>query len=163
MKKVARFAKISIQQFQKDCARDDVAELYSKIKLPKRATKFSAGYDFYAPFNIELTAGDTLLVPTGIRVKMSDDYFLAIFPRSGLGFRYRLQLDNTVGIIDADYYNAQNEGHVIIKLTNDSREGKTLIIAQGDGFAQGIFLEFALAEDDEVTEERRGGFGSTNK
>ena len=85
------------------------------------------------------------------------------FPRSGLGFKFRLQLNNTVGIIDSDYYYSDNEGHIFIKLTNDSNEGKTMQLAKGNGFAQGIFLPFGITEDDGVTEVRNGGFGSTTK
>ena len=86
---------------------------------------------------------------------------LKIYPRSGLGFKFRLQLNNTVGIIDSDYYYSDNEGHIFMKITNDSNEGKTVSIKQGDGFAQGIFVEYGITVDDEVTEIRNGGFGST--
>ena len=68
-----------------------------------------------------------------------------------------------MGIIDSDYYFSDNEGHIFIKLTNDSNEGKTLQVAKGNGFAQGIFMPFGITEDDEVTEVRNGGFGSTTK
>ncbi len=78
-------------------------------------------------------------------------------------FKYRLQLNNTVGIIDSDYYGSDNEGHIQIKLTNDSREGKRLEVKEGTGFAQGIFLEYGITVDDETTEERNGGFGSTTR
>ena len=67
-----------------------------------------------------------------------------IFPRSGLGFKYRLQLNNTVGIIDEDYFYSDNEGHIFIKLTNDSNEGKMLQIKAGEAFAQGIFVPFGI-------------------
>ena len=92
---------------------------------------------------------------------MREDYVLMVFPRSGLGFKYRLQLNNTVGIIDSDYYYSDNEGHIFIKLTNDSNEGKELEILAGEGFAQGIFLQFGITEDDEVSKIRNGGMGST--
>ena len=94
---------------------------------------------------------------------MREDYVLMVFPRSGLGFKFRLQLNNTVGIIDSDYYYSDNEGHIFIKLTNDSNEGKVLELAAGNGFAQGIFMQFGITEDDDVTEVRNGGFGSTTK
>lgn len=102
-------------------------------------------------------------MPTGIRVWMEPQYVLQLYPRSGLGFRYRLQLNNTVGIIDSDYYYSDNEGHIFAKLTNDSKEGKTVVIAQGDGFMQGIFLEYGITVDDEVEAVRNGGFGSTTE
>ena len=94
---------------------------------------------------------------------MEEDIVLSLYPRSSLGFKYKMQLNNTVGIIDADYYNAKNEGHIQIKITNDSRENKTISLEQGNAFAQGVFTEFLVTYDDETTEERTGGFGSTNK
>ena len=89
------------------------------------------------------------------------DWVLKIYPRSGLGFKYRLQLNNTVGIIDSDYYNSDNEGHIFIKITNDSREGKTVQVQENTGFAQGIFLEYGITVDDDATAVRNGGMGST--
>ena len=94
---------------------------------------------------------------------LDDDKVLLIAPRSGLGFKYRLQLDNTLGVVDADYSGSDNEGHIFIKITNDSKEGKTLSIKKGEAFAQGIIVQFFKTVDDNATEERNGGFGSTNK
>lgn len=141
----------------------DIRDLYASIKLPKRATKGSAGYDFYAPFAFSLPPGSTIKIPTGIRVKMDEDWVLQLFPRSGLGFKYRLQMNNTVGIIDSDYYNSDNEGHIFAKITNDSNEGKTLEIGAGMGFIQGIFLQYGITVDDDADGIRNGGFGSTTK
>ena len=93
---------------------------------------------------------------------MEPGWFLAIFPRSGLGFKYRLQLDNTVGIIDKDYDESDNEGHMFIKITNDSNSNQTITIKKGDGFAQGIFIPFGITMDDMVSTTRNGGFGSTD-
>lgn len=157
MKKVAKFEKVSLDEYLKA---NDSIDTYNNIKLPKRATLYSAGYDFYSPIDFTLKPGETIKVPTGIRCKMIDSYVLMIFPRSSLGFKYRLQLDNTVGIIDADYYNALNEGHIFIKMTNNSE--KVLEVKEGEAFAQGIFLEYGITYDDEVSESRKGGFGSTN-
>ena len=84
-----------------------------------------------------------------------------LYPRSGLGFKYRLQMNNTVGIIDSDYYNSDNEGHIFIKMTNDTNEGKKVEVAQGTGFAQGIFIEYGITVDDEAAGIRNGGLGST--
>ncbi len=170
MKRVAQFFKVSEKAFC-DAIKDDfpeysdadVLDMYQSLMLPKRATKGSAGYDFYAPFSFSLAPGTTIKIPTGIRCKMDEDWVLKIYPRSGLGFKFRLQLNNTVGIIDSDYYNSDNEGHIFIKLTNDSNEGKTVDVAQGTGFAQGIFLEYGITVDDDADGERNGGFGSTTK
>lgn len=172
MKKIAKFQKISFEQFKSDWRNDtsleaysegELLEIYKNIKLPKRATKGSAGYDFYAPFAFSLPPGSTIKIPTGIRVKMDEDWVLKLYPRSGLGFKYRLQLNNTVGIIDSDYYDSDNEGHIMAKITNDSNEGKTVEISAGMGFMQGIFLEYGITVDDDVCEKRNGGFGSTTK
>lgn len=167
---VSRFEKVSFEQFEKDyissfenLTKEDIKEIYEGLKLPKRATKGSAGYDFYAPFDIELKPGETLKVPTGIRAFIDNGWFLAIFPRSGLGFKYRLQLNNTVGIIDADYFDSDNEGHIFLKITNDSNENKTIVVKKGEGVVQGIFLPFGLTCDDDAVEIRNGGFGSTTK
>jgi len=170
MKRIAQFFKVSYEEFEKgmkDIFRgmpeDEIQKLYWDIKLPKRATKGSAGYDFYSPLEFTLKPGETIKIPTGIRAFMREDYVLMLFPRSGLGFKFRLQLNNTVGIIDSDYSYSDNEGHIFIKITNDSNEGKVLSLAEGTGFAQGIFLPFGITEDDDVTELRNGGFGSTTK
>ena len=138
-------------------------EIYDGLMLPRRATAGSAGYDFFAPAPFTLGPGESIKIPTGIRVRMEQGWVLSCYPRSGLGFRYRLQLNNTVGIIDSDYYDSDNEGHIFCKLTNDTREGKTLRLAAGEGYMQGIFLPFGITQDDEATQKRNGGFGSTNQ
>ena len=165
-KRVARFEIVSFEQFKSgfDNLDDEkIKNLYDDLKTPKRATKGSAGYDFYAPFDITLKPGETVKVPTGIRVYMEENYVLKLYPRSGLGFKFRLQLNNTVGIIDSDYYYSDNEGHIFAKITNDSNEGKTVTLKKGEGFMQGIFVEYGITLDDDVEEIRNGGFGSTTK
>ena len=92
---------------------------------------------FLPPQAFSLDPGQCTRILTGIRARIDDGWVLKIYPRSGLGFKYRLQLNNTVGIIDSDYYGSDNEGHIQIKLTNDSREGKRLEVKEGTGFAQG--------------------------
>ena len=168
MKRIAQFFKVSYEEFEKgisnlfpDWIGEEIKEKYEAIRLPKRATRGSAGYDFFAPFAIYLLPGQTLLIPTGIRVKMEENWVLKLYPRSGLGFKYRLQLNNTVGIIDSDYYFSDNEGHIFARITNDSNEGKEVKIDQSEGFMQGIFLEYGITVDDEATGVRNGGFGST--
>ncbi len=160
MQKVAQFEKVSWECFKASC---DNKEIYQKIKLPLRATSGSAGYDFFAPYSFLLKPGETITIPTGIRVKINDGWFLSIYPRSGLGFKYRLRLNNTVGIIDSDYYYALNEGHIFIKITNESNELKELQIDEGFAFAQGIFLNYGITFDDNVTSTRLGGIGSTSE
>ena len=166
MKRIARFEKVSKEQFSKDwydTFSADGSDIYEKLTLPKRATKGSAGYDICTPCDITLAPGETAKIPTGIRVFMEDGWVFKVYPRSGLGFKFRLQLNNTVGIIDSDYYHAANEGHLFVKITNDSNEGKTLSLKAGDGFAQGIFVEYGITFDDDADGVRGGGFGSTGR
>ena len=156
MRTLAKFEKVSLETFVANGTR----ETYDKIQLPKRATAKSAGYDFYAPTKLTVAPGETITVATGVRALMPDSWCLMIFPRSGLGFKYKLRLNNTVGIIDADYANSDNEGHIFIRMTNES--DKLLEIEQGSAFAQGIFVQYLLTEDDDTTTTRNGGLGSTD-
>lgn len=164
MKRIAQFEKVSRTRFEmdwKDTFQSVMGMDYDGLTLPRRATAGSAGYDFFLPCDIVLKPGETAKIPTGVRAKIEDGWVLKLYPRSGLGFKFRLQLNNTVGIIDSDYYHSDNEGHIFIKMTNDSNEGKTIALKKGDGFAQGIFLEYGITYDDDVTDIRNGGFGST--
>lgn len=170
MNKIAQFHKVSFEQFEESwkdsfpgTSDEEIKAIYDQIKLPKRATRGSAGYDFFSPVDFTLKPGETIKIPTGIRVFIEEDWVLNIFPRSGLGFKFRLQMNNTVGIIDSDYFYSDNEGHIFVKLTNDSNEGKTVSVEQGTGMVQGIFMQYGVTIDDEVTEVRNGGFGSTTK
>lgn len=167
-KRIAQFHKVSYEQFEEGfrdtfgaIEAEEIREIYDAIKLPKRATAGSAGYDFYTPFPVVLRPGKTVKIPTGIRVEMQENWVLKCYPRSGLGFKYRLQLNNTVGIIDSDYFYSDNEGHIFAKLTNDTNEDKVVELEAGKGFMQGIFVEYGITIDDDVTEIRNGGFGST--
>ena len=161
-----RFEKISLQQFQKDFHQTKAQ--YDDIRLPERATLNSAGYDFFAPYSFSLSPGHTIKIPTGVRAILDDDKFLMVVPRSSLGFRYRLRLDNTVGIIDADYAGSTNEGHIWIQITNEGNHysqmtpSSTLLIRKGDAIAQGIILPYFKVEDDNATSVRDGGIGSTS-
>ena len=168
MKRIAKFEKVSQKQFilgWMDAFNTGIGiyDSFERVKLPKRATSGSAGYDFYALKDIELAPGESVKMATGVRVKIEEGWVLKIYPRSGLGFKYRLQLANTVGIIDSDYYYSDNEGHIFIKITNDSHEGKTLFIKEGTAFAQGVFVEYGITVDDDATDVRNGGFGSTGE
>ena len=157
MKRIAKFEKVSIAEFTKS----SLESLYDKIILPKRATAGSAGYDFFAPETFTVKPNQTIKIATGIRVKIDEGWVLNIYPRSSLGFKYRLRLDNTVGIIDSDYYFADNEGHIFIKMTNCS--DKEFTVEEGNAFAQGVFTPYGITVDDDATGLRKGGFGSTDK
>ena len=167
MKRIAKFEKVSLEQFlagtQGILKEDEAKEVYDSLPLPKRATKGSAGYDFYTPYPVVLKPGETVKIPTGVRVWMEENWVLKCYPRSGLGFKYRLQLNNTVGIIDSEYYYSDNEGHIFAKITNDSNEDKTVELNAHEGFMQGIFVEYGITIDDEADGVRNGGFGSTTR
>ena len=170
MNRIAKFHKVSFEQFSKDWLDtfknftvEDVKKIYTDIKLPTRATSGSAGYDFFSPLDFTLKPQETIKIPTGIRAEIDNGWVLKCYPRSGLGFKFRLQLNNTVGIIDSDYFYSDNEGHIFSKITNDSNENKTITIEKGTGFMQGIFVEYGITIDDNATEIRNGGFGSTTK
>lgn len=171
--RIAQFEKVSKEQFFKDMMdtfgvkygvpRDGLlSEIYERIKLPQRATTGSAGYDIFTPVHIILEPGKTIKVPTGIRCEIDDGWFLSILPRSGHGFKYAVRLANTMGVIDGDYFYSDNEGHIFIKLINDSCIGKTVDIPAWQGMAQGIFLPYGIIKDDDCETVRNGGFGSTN-
>lgn len=154
------FERISQAQYSKDTENFGLSLDVQNVKLPVRATAHSAGYDIFSVVDFVLKPDETIKLPTGLKVKMDDDRFLAVVPRSGLGFKYKLRLDNTVGIIDADYYgNAKNEGHIFVKFTNCGKE--TLSVSAGDAICQGIFLKYFLTDDDSAKGMRTGGLGST--
>lgn len=172
---IAKFEKVSFEQWKNDILSGDLEEIYSRfpdaalkqmydsIKLPKRATAGSAGYDFFLPMPmLDIPTNSSVTIPTGIRCKMDDGWVLKIYPRSGHGFKYGAHLANSVGIIDADYYGANNEGHIQVKLVNDSILKKYIELGQGDAFCQGVFVPYGVTVDDEATAKRQGGFGSTD-
>lgn len=163
-----KFEKITESQYLKDyinkiedCA-NKASSVYREIVLPRRSTKGSAGYDFFAPYDFVLRPGEQITVLTGIKVLMPYGVVLIIAPRSGQGIRYKLQLMNTLGVIDADYSEAENEGHIMIALFNDSPNGAHLEVKKGQAFAQGVFLPYYLTDEDKACEQRTGGFGSTD-
>lgn len=185
------FSKVSFTQFAKDMAatfpyfedKEKSAELksmYDGIILPTRSTEYSAGYDFYAPFAFTLKPGNTIKIPTGIRVDINQAWFLLACPKSGLGCKYHVKFANTIGIVDSDYAFADNEGHIFLELeipplipcvpnTCFKQDLKTslqdMTIDVGNKFAQGIFLPYGVVENDDKTvkSKRTGGFGSTGK
>lgn len=170
--KIAKFEKVSIEQFRFDVLSNMgsifntdekiavIDDIYNAIKLPKRATKGSAGYDFFTPFSFKPVPGSGIVIPTGIRCRIEDGWVMKVYPRSGQGFKYGLHLYNTTGIIDGDYYNAKNEGHIMMKI---SCKNECDIINQGTAFCQAIFSQFGITEDDDADEVRTGGLGSTTK
>ena len=164
------FTKVSFEQWKKDCGikgLDDteLREWYDAVKLPRQATSASAGCDFYMPFNLNFEAGSVFRIATGIRWVTDGEgdrgKVLLIFPRSGLGFKYGIRLTNTIGVIDADYCNSENEGHIIISLENPSTSNVQL--PEGKAFCQGIVVSYEIPEGSGSDAERSGGFGSTDR
>lgn len=137
---------------------------YDEIKLPKQGTAHSAGMDFFTPFTIKIMPHAKGLIPTGVRWVTdvhNKDKMLTLYPRSGLGFKHGIRLMNTVGIVDADFCNSDNGGHIMIKLYNPSDEPITL--NKGQAFAQGIITQYYICESAESSDSRTGGFGSTDR
>ncbi len=159
MTEIARFAHISAAQYLLDAADFEEKLAVDEIPLPRRATAGSAGYDFVCPVGVTLAPGEQRTVPTGLRVFMAPGWVLINCPRSSLGRNHGLRLANTIGVIDGDYVQAANEGHLLVTLLNGGDHPVTL--RPGDRFCQGVFLPYGLAEEAEVTAERRGGYGST--
>lgn len=164
MERIARFEKVSLQQFAEDIKKlfpnfseEKIADIYGGIVLPRRATAGSAGYDFFLPFGVDFLPDVSVTVPTGIRAEIAEGWVLNLYPRSGLGFKHGFRLENTVGIIDSDYYNAKNQGHIMAKVSVSS----AVSLEAGKAFIQGVFLPFGITLDDNSDGERVGGFGSS--
>ena len=165
-KDIAEFEKVSIDQFVEDSIKhgwseEAAIEAYKNIVMPQASTEESAGFDFNTPYGIELEIGQSVLIPSGIRCKMDKKWALILLPRSGQGTKFRIQLDNTIGLIDKDYYFANNEGHIMMKITNDGQEGKVFELAAHEKFMQGMFLYTGTAKNATSSNKRTGGFGST--
>ena len=178
MKKVAKFEKVSFEQFEKDyrdcftpndfdefdeeeMTSEEIRKIWEAIELPKRSTKDSAGYDFVTPVPIALLPNKREKIPTGIRCRIDKGWILKLYVRSNVGFKYEVVLTNGTGIIDSDYFYADNEGHIFVKLRNDGE--RNYIAKAGERFVQGVFVEFGITVDDDATGERKGGIGSTGK
>ena len=158
---IAVFEHVSEEQYREAMqGRTDCLPV-EEIPLPARSTRGSAGYDFICPAETVVPAEGKAVIPTGIRCRMEEGWVLLILPRSGLGFRHQVRLSNTAGVIDSDYYYAENEGHIMVSLRNPLKE--ELRLGKGDRFCQGIFLPYGLAEEEDRPGERKGGFGSTGK
>lgn len=177
MIRVGEFEKVSFEQFYEAMKaefyhqffasmaevtfKEYILSIHDVLQMPTRATSGSAGYDFKSPVTFTLPPNKAIKIPTGIRVKIEDGWWLACLPRSSLGFKYQVMLANTVGVIDADYYHSDNEGHIFLKLVN--RGDKDLSVDIGEGFAQAIFLPYGITYSDNATAVRNGGMGSTGK
>ena len=134
------------------------------IRLPRRRTAGSAGYDIEAAEETVIEPGELAFVPTGLKAYMGQDEVLQLHIRSSIAVRYQLFLMNSVGIIDADYYNnEENEGHILVAFLNHGKEA--VRFEKGFRVAQGIFLKYLPTDGDRAGEgaSRQGGFGSTGE
>ena len=167
MQGIAEFHKVSFDQFLQDsktCGMvsdetpDEIVKaIWERIKCPQRATEGSAGYDFYAPYPYCIQDGGTITMPTGIRADIQPGWCLVLVPRSSLGFMYGMRLENSLGIIDADYFYVENEGHILVRFSVSSNYS----MVDGAKFVQGIFLPHGITRSDCTHGVRSGGFGST--
>ncbi len=174
MNRIAKFSKVSFEQFLKDWCDtfnlennnsetiSDVREVWNNIKLPTRATTGSAGYDFNSIYSFTLEPNGTIKIPTGIKCEIKEDWVLTLYPRSSLGIKKKMFITNTIPVIDSDYFeNVNNEGHIFVFITNNGNEAFRL--NEGESFMQGIFLPYGITLDDNADGIRNGGFGSTGR
>lgn len=175
--RIAKFEKIKFEIFLEDFKKnlseyfpdytdEKIKDIYDNIKLPERGTAGAAGYDIYSPVDMSIPFGKSVVIPTGLRCRIDEDWDLEIVPRSGSGFKYGIRLANTTGIIDSDYYSSSRDGHIMVKLVNNDPAVNTknadFSMDAGKGFAQGLFRQYGITEDDNATAQRIDGFGSTD-
>ena len=150
------FEKISFEQFKKDIADD--RSLYDSYELPTRSSNSTAGYDIYLLDDLVINPKEIKKIPTGVKSFFEPDEVLLIIVRSSTGFKYNIRLCNQVGVIDSDYYNNQdNEGHIWIKIQNES--DNTVTIKKGEAIVQGIFMKYLTTDSDRnINIERRSNY-----
>lgn len=173
--------KYGIESYYDDKISDYIEEAYNNIQLPTRSTKSSAGYDISVPNNCNICLGKdnvpfyklfkiyssilynnerTISIPTGLRAIFPDNVVLEIYDRSS-NIKKGLHLANNVGIIDSDYYNANNYGHIHLAFNNWN--DNVYYCDANEKLAQGIFKPFlTVSDEDEINNNRVGGFGSTD-
>lgn len=157
----------------KDDLEKFIKDAYDKIVIPEAKTIGSAGHDFTIPFDVAIRSiygckntselyNCSIIIPTGIRCCIDKGWVLEIYPRSGLGIK-GLKIENTVPIIDQDYYYADNEGHILLKITNESKTKEPFKFIGGkDRIAQGLFKIYGTAGKPNK-QKRTGGFNSTSE
>ncbi|ENU35857.1 MULTISPECIES: dUTP diphosphatase [Acinetobacter] len=140
------------------------ARLGQEWAMPAYATTGSAGLDLRACLDeaIEIAAGETVLVKTGLAIYIEDPNFAGlILPRSGLGHKHGIVLGNLVGLIDSDY-----QGELMVSVWN--RGQNTFRLEPGERLAQYVLVPVVQAEFEQVEEfvatgRGAGGFGHTGK
>lgn len=159
-RRIRGFELVSKDEYEKS----DGELAYEDLKLPTRSTAKAGGYDVISTKTFTLKVGETITVPTGFKAYMQDGEILMLAPRSGVGFKYQIQLANTIGVGDGDYYNCEdNEGHYFVRLVN--RGTKDWEVKAGDRIIQAMFMPILLVDGDDFNSGnvRKGGFGSTDK
>lgn len=132
------------------------------VELPKRKTKKSAGYDFFAVEDFTLYPNKLCIIPTGVKAYMEDDEVLYLHIRSSVAFKRGVRMLNSIGVIDADFVdNPDNEGEISLGLL--SHNDDIVHIQKGERIAQGVFHKFLITDDDDAEGKRVGGIGSTDK
>ena len=136
----------------------------NEFPLPDYATEGSAGMDLRACLDeaVELAAGETFLVPTGLSIYVADpNYAAMLLPRSGLGHKHGIVLGNLVGLIDSDY-----QGQLFVSCWN--RGSTSFTVQPGERIAQMVIVpviqaEFDIVEEFDDSERGAGGFGHTGR
>lgn len=136
------------------------------INLPERKTRYSAAYDIESAEDIVIPSFKkgmkATLVKTGLKAYMQEDEVLYLFAKSSGFGKKGIMLSNAVGVIDGDYYeNEDNDGHIMFSIINMKDED--MVIKKGDAIGQAMFSKYLKVDNDNSTEVRKGGFGSTSK
>lgn len=155
-----KFEKVSPEQFAADCDAAGFAVEYANVVMPKRATKGSAGYDICCPFDVVLAPHTDVKIPTGIRCTgMPRSAVMTIYIRSSVGIKRNVMLKNLTPVVDSDYSDSDNEGHIWLALYNYGNDD--VEFTAGERIAQAVFLPYLVCDDDEAVGARNGGIGST--
>lgn len=157
-----KFEKVSAAQFAADCDAAGFAVEYAKVVMPRRATKGSAGYDICIPFDVVLAPHTSVKIPTGIRCTgMPRNVVMTIYIRSSVGIKRGVRFMNLLPVVDSDYADSPNEGHIWLALYNDS--DKDAEFDAGERIAQAVFTQYIICDDDDAVGKREGGIGSTGR
>jgi len=168
MQKAGSFEKVSFEQFagamkgEFGIGETEAKMMHDLIDLPMRATKGSAGYDFKSSVTVKLSPGASVKIPTGIRVKIDDGWWLCCAPRSGLGCNTICSWTTPSALLTATTATPTTRGTSTPRLpTPASKQGKGLSIGAGDRFMQTIFIPYGITYSDAAEGVRNGGWGST--
>lgn len=143
-----------------EVVKEDMRKTNGEITLPTRGTSKAMAYDFYSNVNYEVYPNQVVKIWTDVKAYMQSNEGLILNVRSSMGGKFMLA--NSQGWIDSDYFsNESNDGNIGVFLLNISNEVQE--IKKGDRIAQGMFINYLVADNGNTNNERVGGFGSTNK